>query len=138
MRSTTLLLAAVLAAAAFPVTAQVSVNINVGGDVVRRAPPPPRHERMPGLRAGHVWVPGHWQWTGRDYRWMRGHYQAARPDYAYAPGAWVRVDDGWRWREGDWRRAERRAERRHDRHDRHHRHDDRGHCPPGQAKKGNC
>ena len=58
MKSSTLLLAAVLAAAAFPATAQVSVNINVGGDVVRRAPPPPRHERMPGLRAGHVWAPG--------------------------------------------------------------------------------
>lgn len=138
MKSPSLLLAALLVAAAIPAAAQVSVNINVPG-LVQVAPPAPRYERMPGPRSGQVWVPGHWQWTGRDYQWRGGYWQAARPDYAYAPGGWVRVDDGWRWREGDWRRAERhekrRKERRHDRDD-----GPRGgyHCPPGQAKKGNC
>ncbi len=97
MKSTALLLAALLAAAAVPATAQVSVHINVGDEGARRPPPPPRHERMPGLRPGHAWVPGHWRWNGRDYVWMRGHYEARRPD------------------------------RRHDHH-----------CPPGQARKGNC
>ncbi len=94
MKSSTLLLAACLLAAAVPAAAQVSVNINVGDQVAPRPPPPPRHERMPGLRAGHVWVPGHWQWNGRDYVWVRGHYEAQHPE--------------------------------------------RRHCPPGQAKKGNC
>lgn len=143
MKRCHLLLAALMAAAVLPATAQVSVHINLPG-VVQAAPPPPRYERMPGPRAGQVWVPGHWQWNGRDYAWRGGYWQAARRDYAYAPGAWVRVDDGWRWREGDWRRAERRAERReerrreerrHDRHGHGHGHD---HCPPGQAKKGRC
>lgn len=144
------LLAVLMAAAALPAVAQVSVHINLPG-VVQAAPPPPRYERMPGPRAGQVWVPGHWQWNGRDYAWRGGNWQAARRDHAYAPGAWVRADDGWRWREGDWRRAERRddgrreerrrEERRHDRHDDRrghghgHGHD---HCPPGQAKKGRC
>ena len=147
MKATPFLLAALLAASALPATAQVSVNINVPG-LVQMAPPPPRFERMPGPRAGQVWVPGRWQWNGRDYVWASGRWQRARPDYAYAPGQWVQADGGWRWREGDWRRAERRQERReerrHDRrHDRHDdRHDDRRgggyHCPPGQAKKGNC
>ena len=94
MKLKSVLLAALLAAAAAPATAQVSVHINFGEEGARRPPPPPRHERMPGLRPGHAWVPGHWRWNGRDYVWMRGYYEAKRPD--------------------------------------------RHHCPPGQAKKGNC
>lgn len=138
MKRCHLLLAALMAAAVLPAAAQVSVHINV----VQAAPPPPRYERLPGPRAGQVWVPGHWQWNERAYAWRGGYWQPARRDYAYAPGGWVRVNDGWRWREGDWRRAERRAERREDwrREERRHgRHDDgHGHCPPGQAKKGRC
>lgn len=144
MKSAPFVLAALLAAAAMPSAAQVSVNINVPG-VVQMAPPAPRYERMPPPRGGQVWVPGRWQWTGRDYAWRGGRWVAARPDYAYAPGQWVQADGGWRWRDGNWRRAEHRQERRDRRHDRHDRYDDRrdgrhggGHCPPGQAKKGNC
>ena len=146
MKAASFLLAAVLAASAVPAVAQVSININVPG-VVQVAPPPPRFERRPPMRAGQVWVPGRWQWDGRDYVWVGGRWQAARRDYVYAPGQWVQADGGWRWREDNWRRAERR-ERRHDRHDRDDRHDRRDHddrrhgggyhCPPGQAKKGNC
>jgi len=145
-----LVFAACLAAAIWPAAAQVSVNINVPG-LVQVAPPPPRFERPPPMRDGHAWVPGRWQWNGRDYVWMAGRWQAARRDYTYAPGQWVQADSGWRWREGDWRRAEGRQEGRNDRWDdrrddrRHDRHDDRRHgggdgyhCPPGQAKKGNC
>ena len=99
MKSATLMLAAVLAAFALPVAAQVPGQID-DPSVVQRAPPPPRHERIPGLRSGHVWVPGHWQWIGSDYHWISGHYQASRPDQAHAPGAWVPAGNGWRWREG--------------------------------------
>jgi hypothetical protein len=143
-------LATALAATALSAGAQVSVNINVPG-LVQMAPPQPRYEPMPDPRAGQVWVPGRWQWNGRDYVWRGGYWQVARPDYLYAPGQWVQVDGGWRWREGDWRRAERRERRdeRYEREERRERHgwrddDDRGrghdgyHCPPGQAKKGNC
>jgi len=105
--------------------AQVSVNINVPG-VVMVAPPAPRVERVPGPRAGQVWVPGHWRWTGRDYVWRGGNWVAARPDYDYAPGRWVQADGGWRWIDGDWRRGG-----AHGKHDGYH-------CPPGQAKKGRC
>jgi len=121
----------VLCLAAVGVQAQVSVNINVVPGVVMVAPPPPRAERMPGPRAGQVWVPGHWRWTGRDYDWRGGTWVADRPDYAYAPGRWVQADGGWRWVEGDWRRGG-----KHDKHD--DKHEGGYHCPPGQAKKGRC
>lgn len=140
MRITHTLLAATMAASTLPALAQVSVNINVPG-LVQVAPPAPRYESRPRPRPGQVWVPGHWQWNDRAYDWRPGYWVAARPDYAYAPGQWVRADGGWRWREGDWRRAERRERRYHD-DDRGHRHGHGGHggyhCPPGQAKKGNC
>ena len=79
------LLTAALAASALSASAQVSVNINVPG-LIQVAPPTPRYEPMPGPRSGQVWVPGHWQWGGRDYVWRGGYWQTARPDYAYAPG----------------------------------------------------
>jgi hypothetical protein len=142
------LLAALISAVPLMAAAQVSVNIQVPG-LVGVAPPPPRFERMPGPRPGPIWVPGRWPWAGNAYAWRGGYWQAARPDYDYVPGRWVRADGGWRWMEGDWRRGayERREryERRYDddQGDRHHRHGgwDNGpgyHCPPGQAKKGNC
>lgn len=139
MKLSPYVLAAALAIATLPVSAQLSVNIQLPG-VVHVEPPPPRFERRPGPRNGQVWVPGHWHWNQRTYVWRAGYWQASRRDFAFAPGEWVRVDDGWRWREGNWRRAERREERREerrhaDRHDERHGH---GHCPPGQAKKGRC
>jgi hypothetical protein len=149
MRLSAFLLAAVAAAAPLGASAQVSVNIHVPG-LIAVAPPAPRYEVVPAPRAGFVWVPGNWQWQQSAYGWRAGYWERARPDYVYAPGSWVRADGGWRWAEPNWRRAERRAYR-DDRHDHHDRHDDRHghrghdgghhggyHCPPGQAKKGNC
>lgn len=138
MKLIPLFLSAVVATAALSTAqAQVSVNITIPG-LVQIAPPAPRVERMPSPRVGKVWVPGSWQWNGRDYAWRVGYWQAARQDYSFTPGRWIRADGGWRWVDGSWRRAERRDdrhERREDRRDDRHGH---GHCPPGQAKKGNC
>ena len=143
-RITILALAAAALAAPLATLAQVSVNINVPG-LVTLAPPAPRFEPMPGPRPGQVWVPGRWIWTGHAYDWRVGYWQPARADYAYVPGRWIRADGGYRWVEGDWKHAGRH--RRHDRDerwdgDRQERHGHHGghgyHCPPGQAKKGNC
>ena len=120
--------------------AQVSVNIQLPG-LVSVAPPPPRYEPLPPARGGYAWIPGRWAWHGSAYAWEGGRWETARPDRAYEPGRWVQAQGGWRWVEGDWKQRKERKhrERDHDRDD-----DDRGgrqggyHCPPGQAKKGNC
>lgn len=146
-------LALAIAALAVPLGAgaQVSVNINVPG-LITVEPPAPRYEPMPGPRGGQVWVPGHWQWAGNAYAWRGGYWQPAREGYDWAPGRWVPADGGWRWVEGGWRQGRRDRdwegrrdwERDHERWERRHgrdRDDDdqgRYHCPPGQAKKGNC
>jgi hypothetical protein len=148
MRLSTFLLAGALAAASFGATAQVSVNIHVPG-LIAVAPPAPRFERVPPPRAGHVWVPGHWQYHRDAYGWRQGYWEPARRDHVYAPGRWVRADGGWRWVEPNWKRKggkhrdhdgdrhHGRGDDRHGRHDDHHGHGGH-HCPPGQAKKGRC
>ena len=160
-RLTGLALAVAALTAPLVAPAQVSVNIHVPGLVIT-APPPPRHEPLPPLRGGHVWVPGHWAWGGNAHVWQAGTWRPERPGYAYAPGRWVQAQGGWRWVEGDWRSHQhRRHDRDRDDDHRHgrdrdddHRHDrdrdddhrhgrsrDHGrgdgdgyHCPPGQAK----
>ena len=132
-----------------PSQAQAQVNFNL---VIGNAPPPPRHEVIPRPRAGHIWVPGYWNWDGRGHDWRGGHWERAREGQVYRRPQWVEADNGWRLQEGGWRRAQgeryqrREREERHERHNRddyrrddHGKHRDRGiHCPPGQAKKGNC
>lgn len=116
-------------------SAQVSVSVNIG-----TAPPPLRYERVPPPRNGYVWAPGYWNWNGYQHVWAQGHWVTARPGYVYHRPEW-RQDHG-RW----YLDNERWQPSRHDRHhykdkhykDKHHRDDHGYHCPPGQAKKGNC
>ena len=138
------LVASLLVTVAGSAISQVTVNINVPG-VVQMAPPAPRYEAMPRPRSGQVWVPGHWAWDNRDYRWRAGQWKPARADQVYDPGRWVQADGGWRWNDGGWRHSDGRPEHRDRWDDRDHRqargHRDEpgpGHCPPGQAKKGRC
>src|SRR4051812_1083402 len=102
---------ATLAAAtmALPAQARSSVDVQIGvpapGYV---APPPPaRYEVVPVARAGHVWVPGHWQWNGNGHVWVQGHFLRARPGYYYEPATWVQHGDRWGYREGHWGRRDR-------------------------------
>lgn len=127
--------------------AQIDVNITIG-----TPPPPPRYEVAPPLREGYVWAPGYWNWDGHRHVWAGGHWERARSGYQYYRPEWRQGSNGWElsrggWRQGDDRgryenyRGERRDDDRHDdRHDDDRRDDDKGryHCPPGQAKKGNC
>jgi hypothetical protein len=75
--------------------------------VVQVAPPPPRYEVAPAPRYGHVWVPGHWQWSGNGHVWVGGHFVASRPGYRYAQPAWVRHGDRWAYNRGGWSRGDR-------------------------------
>ena len=115
--------------------AQVNVNINIG-----EAPPPVRYEVVPAPRNGYLWAPGYWNWDGSRHVWSSGHWERARASYTYVQPAWRQEGEGWRLDHGGWK---------HGKNKRHH--DDEGedggergnrssegHCPPGQAKKGNC
>ena len=137
----TALAAAILSIGAgfVPAHAQVNVNINIG-------PPAPQYEIVPAVGPGYTWAPGYWAWQGQDYRWVRGHQIAQRPGHRWVADHW---EEGNRYRAGYWVPVAHRGDddRDYEDHDRGkgHKHkdkdkdQDRGdHCPPGQAKKGNC
>jgi hypothetical protein len=76
----------------------------VGGEVVvRDAPPAEQVEVEPAVRAGYIWVRGHWVWNGARYAWIRGHYEVVRAGHAWVPGHWERRPGGYVWVEGYWR-----------------------------------
>ncbi|MCG6961713.1 MAG: YXWGXW repeat-containing protein [Acidobacteria bacterium] len=74
--------------------------------LVRVPPPAARVEVRPARPGpGHVWVAGHWRWSGRRYVWASGHW--ARPPHAgavWAAGHWARRGGGWLWVAGHWKR----------------------------------
>jgi len=72
---------------------------------VRIAPPAPVVEATPAPRAGHVWVPGHHEWRGNEYRWVAGHWVNDRPGYAYVEPRWVQRANGqWYMVGNNWER----------------------------------
>lgn len=115
--------------------AQVSVNIAIGV-----APPAPIYEAVPAPRAGYVWVPGYWDWDDhyRKHAWKKGRWERERPGYVYESPRWIQSRDGWvlvpgRWDQGGYKDKGHKGDKGHK---------DKGgkgnHCPPGQAKKGEC
>lgn len=87
---------------ALPAAAEIYVNI---------APPAPRHEVVPAPRAGHVWVPGYWDWRGHRHVWVKGHWQRERHGYYWHPNRWMEREGRWTFERGRWDR-ERFAENR--------------------------
>jgi hypothetical protein len=146
------LLIALSATAVLPgiAVAQVNVNITIG-----EAPPPLRFESVPAPRNGYLWAPGYWNWNGNQHVWSSGHWERVRQDYDYVRPEWRQENGQWRLQQGGWKRGRHHGNegRHNDDHegDGDHRHHDEGrdggdrqgrgnedHCPPGQAKKGNC
>ena len=130
-------LAAILALCAavtvpMPALAQITVDLNLFSS----APPAVRYEAQPPARAGYIWAPGYWAASGNGHDWRAGHWERARSGYTYERPQWVQDNGGWRLRQANWK-----AEQKQEKHDRKHdrKHDkNENHCPPGQAKKGNC
>jgi hypothetical protein len=111
MRNKTLLAAACAAALmGFGAAAQAQYSA-----VVSVAPPPPRHEIVPGPREGFVWAPGHYEWRHGEYVWLEGHWLPERVGYEYHEPRWVQRGNGeWVLVGGNW---EHRMDRDHwDRH----------------------
>lgn len=94
-----------------------------------QAPPPPRHEAVPGPRRGMTWVPGHWEWRGHRHVWKSGYWVKVRPGYHYRPAQWHEREGRWYMQSGGWDRDGDGVANRHDRdrdgdgvsnrHDRH-------------------
>ncbi len=60
------------------------------------APPRPHHD--------DVWVPGHWTWENRAYRWAGGGWvQPPEGYHAWVSGRWAHEKRGWHYVDGHWR-----------------------------------
>lgn len=73
-----------------------------GYGAVHIAPPPPRYERVPRARHGHVWAPGHWEWRGHRHEWIPGMWIAERPGYVYRHHNWYERDGRWYVEQPRW------------------------------------
>ena len=104
MKSTQLLLAALLCGIPLAASAQVGVGIgvNVGG-VVREAPPAPMVETYgpQPVGPGWIWVGGHWARRHGRWIWINGRWDR-RVGYMWGPGHWDQSPNGWVWVEGQW------------------------------------
>ena len=112
-----LLLAGLVAAAlgSFSVPADACTDVDV---YLNFGPPPVRYEVVPAPRAGHVWVPGFWEWRGHRHVWVTGRWMRERPGYHYAPARWEEVNGRWVLRRGVWNRHDRDHDGVPDRFDR--------------------
>jgi hypothetical protein len=66
------------------------------------APPPPRVEAIPSVRAGSVWAPGHWEWNGRFYSWASGTWIVDRHGSHWVADQWQQAGDRWHYTDGHW------------------------------------
>jgi hypothetical protein len=72
---------------------------------VESAPPPDQIEVIgvaPSVE--HVWIPGHYNWSGSAYVWVSGRWEV-RPHHGarWVRGRWRRHERRWYWVEGHWR-----------------------------------
>lgn len=92
-----------------PTWAETEVSVGI---VVGNAPPPLPYEEVPSPRYGYVWVPGYWDWDGREYMWQEGYWLLDRAGYVYETPFWYFGSGGWYRRPGGWHHH------RHQPHDR--------------------
>jgi len=93
--------AAILAASVF-----ATACAGTSGRVYVRTGPPPVRAEIVGVAPGpgYVWVPGYYNYSGRDYVWVGGRWD--RPPRARArwvPAHWERDGHGYYFVDGHWR-----------------------------------
>jgi len=69
---------------------------------VEVAPPPPRAEAVPEARAGYVWVPGYWGWSGSKHEWVNGQFVAERRGHHWVMAKWEHRGPHWYFEDGRW------------------------------------
>ena len=71
-------------------------------------PPPAPRAANPGVRAGYVWIPGHYRWRAGNYVWVKGHWERARRGKHWERGRWVKRGGHYVWVKGRWAAGPRR------------------------------
>jgi hypothetical protein len=75
--------------------------------IITQPPPPPRSERVPTLRHGYEWAPGHWVWRHGQHVWVAGHQMRERRGSHWVPDRWVERNGHWTMIAGHWQRSPR-------------------------------
>jgi hypothetical protein len=68
------------------------------------APPPLRAESPGHPHDGHVWAPGHWEWSGHSYQWISGSWIVEHGRARWIADQWEPVGSQWRFIPGHWER----------------------------------
>jgi hypothetical protein len=94
---------ALLAAVYVPASAVLMLSAPcVAAEIITdTAPPPVRSESPPPPRAGYVWAPGHWEWTGRLYAWNSGTWIVEHRGH-WVPDQWEQMGAQWHFLRGHW------------------------------------
>jgi hypothetical protein len=67
--------------------------------------PPDQVEVIPRRpRGALMWQPSSWEWTGRDYVWVKGTYVPKVPDISFVRGHWEpdTAPEYFVWTRGGW------------------------------------
>jgi hypothetical protein len=67
-------------------------------------PPPPPNAAPPGPQPmpDTFFVPGHWEWNGRDYAWRAGYWARVQPGYVWVPAHYCWTPTGYIYIAGYW------------------------------------
>jgi len=50
-----------------------------------------------------IWIPGYWERTADDWRWVAGRWAIPpNPSAEWQPGHWRRSENAWDWTTGGW------------------------------------
>jgi hypothetical protein len=79
--------------------------------VITQPPPPPREERMPEMRRGYEWAPGHWAWRNGRHVWVEGRQMRERRGSHWVADRWVERHGRWELVAGHWERGARNRDR---------------------------
>jgi len=85
-----------LSSRASAATARASVRVTTATVYPSVPPPEPVPEDRP-VTPGpkYYWVPGHWNWSGTDWRWTSGYWTPARAGYVYVAPRFVSENGRW-------------------------------------------
>ena len=92
-------IALAIGACALPALATTTAEGYVEVDA---APPPPQQETVPEARAGYLWVPGYWGWSGSQHVWVKGQYVPERLHHHWVAANWEHRGPHWYFQDGRW------------------------------------